>query len=158
MLDHFGPVHFPTVPRPLPNLRIESREVRKKSLCHLSRAAKREGFKQGGFPIWTCPSFFCPFLSFLGLSRFFRDFPGLLGDGPGIFPIRPFPLSRPIKSTYEEQSRKGPRRNLDIFPNKVGNARVWKPPGLASLESALTSLRLGNTGQNPLLLGHSCEN
>ena len=49
-----------------------------------------------------------PFLSFLGLSRFFWDFPDLLGDGPGIFPICPFPLSRPIKSTYEEQSRKGP--------------------------------------------------
>ena len=45
-----------------------------------------------------------PFLSFLGLSRFFWDFPDLLGDGPGIFPICPFPLSRPIKSTYEEQS------------------------------------------------------
>ena len=45
-----------------------------------------------------------PFLSVLGLSRVFRDFPDLLGDGPGIFPICPFPLSRPIKSTYEEQS------------------------------------------------------
>ena len=75
------------------------------------------GFKRGGFPIWTCPSFFllfCPFLSFLGLSRFFWDFPDLSGDGPGIFPICPFPLSRPIKSTYEEQSRKGPRHNLDL--------------------------------------------
>ena len=29
------------------------------------------------------------FVSFLGLSRFFWDFPDLLGDGPGIFPIRP---------------------------------------------------------------------
>ena len=46
----------------------------------------------------------CPFLSFLELSRFFWDFPDLLGDCPGIFPICPFPLSRPIKSTYEEQS------------------------------------------------------
>ena len=77
----------------------------------------------GGFPIWTCPSLFCPFLSFLGLSRFFRDFPDLLGDGPGIFPICPFPLSRPIKSTYEEQSRKGPRHNLDL-PRKK-----WETPG-----------------------------
>ena len=57
----------------------------------------------------------------------------MLGDGPGIFPISPFPLSRPIKSTYEEQSRKGPRHNLEPFPKKVGNTRVWKPPGLASL-------------------------
>ena len=43
-----------------------------------SRAAKRGGFKRGGFPIWTCPSFlnfvlFCPFW----------DFP----DFSGIFPI-----------------------------------------------------------------------
>ena len=49
-----------------------------------------------------------PFLSFLGLSRFFWDLPDLLGNGPGIFPICPFPLSRPINSTYKEQSRKGP--------------------------------------------------
>ena len=75
-----------------------------------SRAAKRGCFKRGGFPIWTRPLF----LSFFVLSRFFWDFPDLLGDGPGIFPIRPFSLSRPIKSTYEEQSRKGPRHNLDL--------------------------------------------
>ena len=103
----------------------------------MSRAAKRGGFKRGGFPIWTCPSFFCPFLSFLGLSRFFWDFPDLLRDGPGIFPIRPFSLSLPIKSTYEEQSRKGPRHNLDLFPKKVGNPPVWKPPRLASLNKFL---------------------
>ena len=41
------------------------------SYAQVSRAAKQGGFKRGGFPIWTCPSFFCPFLSFLGLSRFF---------------------------------------------------------------------------------------
>ena len=82
------------------------------------------------FPIWTYPSFFVlfgifPF--FLGFSRFARgwsgDFPDLLGDGPGIFPIRPFSLSRPIKSTYEEQSRKGLRHNLDLSRKKVGNPR-----------------------------------
>ena len=73
----------------------------------------------GGFPIWTCP-----FLSFLGLSRFFRDLPDLLGDGPGIFPICPFPLSRPVKSTYEEQSRNGPRHNLDL------SRKSGKHPGL----------------------------
>ena len=67
-----------------------------------------------------------PFLSFLGLSRFFWDFPDLLGDGPGIFPICPFPLSRPIKSTYEEQSRKGPRHNLDLSRKK------WETPGFGN--------------------------
>ena len=74
-----------------------------------------------------------PFLSFLGLSRFLRDFPDLFGDGPGIFPIGPFPLSRPMSSTNEEQSRKGPRHNLDLSRKKLGNPPVWKRPGLGSL-------------------------
>ena len=69
---------------------------------------------------------FLSFLSFLGLSRFIRDFPDLLGDGPGIFPIRPVSLSRPIKSTYEEQSRKGPRHNLDLSRKK------WETPGFGN--------------------------
>ena len=59
------------------------------------------GFQTGGLP--DLDSSF-PFLSFFVISRFFWDFPDLLGDGPGIFPIRPFSLSQPIKSTYEEQS------------------------------------------------------
>ena len=72
-----------------------------------------------------------PFLSFfvLGLSRFVQDFPDSLGDGPGnIFLIRPFSLSRPIKSTYEEQSRKGPRHNLDISRGKWETPRFGNPP------------------------------
>ena len=69
---------------------------------------------------------FRPFLSFLGLSRFFRDFPDLLANSPGIFPICPFRLSRPIKSTYEEQSRKGPRHNLDLS-RKPGLETRWNP-------------------------------
>ena len=72
-----------------------------------SSAAKRGGFKRGDFPIWTCPSFFVLFCPF-------RDFPDLSGDSSGIFPICPFPLSRPINSAYEEQSRKGLRHNLDL--------------------------------------------
>ena len=69
-----------------------------------------------------------PFLSFLGLSRVFWAFPDLLGDGPGIFPIRPFPLSRPIESTYEEQSRKGPRHNLDLSRKKRETPGFGNPP------------------------------
>ena len=42
------------------------------SPSHL-RAAKRGCFKRGGFPIWTCPSFFVLFCPF--------------GTFPGIFPI-----------------------------------------------------------------------
>ena len=135
-----------------------------------SRAAKRGCFKRGGFPIWTCPSFFvlfCPFgtitrhtrqshsqgipptlnqgplnrgVSNGGASRSGRflsffvlwDFPFFLGFSrfvrglSGNFPIRPFPLSRPIKSTYEEQSRKGPRHNLDLSRKK------WETPGFGN--------------------------
>ena len=68
----------------------------------------------------------------VGLSRFFWDFPDLSGDSPGIFPICPFPLSRPINSTYEEQSRKGPRHNLDLSRKKRETPRFGNPPGLAS--------------------------
>ena len=80
------------------------------------------------FFVLFCPflSFFvlfCPFLSFFVLFCPFRDFPDLLRDGPGIFPIRPFSLSRPLKSAYEEQSRKGPRHNLDLSRKK------WETPG-----------------------------
>ena len=91
-----------------------------------SRAARRGGgFKRGASRSGlVCP--FLSFLSFLGLSRFFWDFPDLLGDGPGIFPICPFPLSWPIKSTYEEQSRKAPRHNLDLSRKK------WETPGFGN--------------------------
>ena len=57
-----------------------------------------------------CLSFFVLFETFpifLGFSRIARGW-------SGIFPICPFPLSRPIKSTYEEKSRKGLRHNLDL--------------------------------------------
>ena len=106
----------------------------KRHITTLSVKGRQTGmFQTGGFPDLDLSFLFVPFLSFLGLSRFFRDFPDLLGDGSGIFAIRPFPLSRPIKSTYEEQSRKGPRHDLDLSRKKVGNTRVWKHPGLASL-------------------------
>ena len=82
----------------------------------------------GGLPDLDLSFLFCPFMSFLGLSRFFWDFPDLLGDGPGIFPICPFPLSRLIKSTYEEQSRKGPRHNLDLSRKKRETPRFGTPP------------------------------
>ena len=106
----------------------------------------------GGFPIWTCPSFFVllgPFPIFPGFSRFAR---GWCGD----FPDWSFASSRPINSSHEEQSRKGPRHIFFIlrpgrspaltttgvlssicqsgpFPKKVGNPPVWNPPSLASL-------------------------
>ena len=87
-----------------------------------SRAAKRGGFQTGGFPDLDLSFLFCPFLSFPDFSGIF---PILLGDGPGIFPDLSFSsFSAYMKSTYEEQSRKGPRHNLDL-PEKSG-----KHPGL----------------------------
>ena len=98
------------------------------------RSLNGGGFKRGGFPDLDLSFLFCPFLSFLGLSRFFWDFPELLRDGPGIFPICPFPLSRTIKSTYEEQSRKGPRHNLDLS-QKSGKHPGLEPPRLSFSQS-----------------------
>ena len=98
----------------------------------LSRAAKRGGFKRGGFPIWTCPSFFVLFCPFW-------DFP----DFSGIFPIcsgMVWGLSRFVLFlflAYYEHLRgtvpEGSATQSGPFPKKVGNTRVWKHPGLASL-------------------------
>ena len=90
----------------------------------LNQGPLNGGFSNGGVSRSGLVLPFCPFLSFLGLSRFFWDFPDLLGDGPGIFPICPFPLSWPIKSTYEEQPERV-RDTIWTFPEKSG-----KPPGL----------------------------
>ena len=79
----------------------------------------------GGFPDLDLSFLFCPFLSFLGLSRFFWDFPDLLGDGLGIFPIFLFLglLRAPTRNSPERV-----RDTIWTFPEKVGNTRVWKPP------------------------------
>ena len=92
-----------------------------------SRAANRGGVSNGGV---SRSGLVLPFVSLFVLGTFpiFRDFPDLLGDGPGIFPIRPFSLSRPIKSTYEEQSRKCPRHDLDLSRKKWETPRFVNPP------------------------------
>ena len=89
-----------------------------------------------------------PFLSFFvlfGTFPIFLGLPDLLGDGPGIFPICPFPLSRPIKSTYEEQSRKGPRHNLDL------SQKSGKHPGLETPRFSFSQLRKTSTMHIELL-------
>ena len=96
------------------------------SLKGMSRAAKRGCFKRGCFPIWTCPSLFVLFCPFWDFPDFSGIFPICSGMVRGFFPICPFPLSRPIKSTYEEQSRKGPRHNLDLSRKK------WETPGFGN--------------------------
>ena len=95
----------------------------------LNGGASNGGVSRSGL-VLPCLSFFVLF----GTFPIFWDFPDLVRDGLGIFPIGPFPLSRPIKSTNEEQSRKGPRHNPDRSRTKVGNPPVWKHPGLASLK------------------------
>ena len=72
---------------------------------------------------------FCPFLSLFGLSRFFRDFPDSLGDGPGIFPIRSFSLW--ILGLLRAPTRNSPERVRDTiwtFPEKSGKPRFGNPP------------------------------
>ena len=80
-----------------------------------------------------------PFLSFFVLFRRFWDFP----DFSGIFPIcsgmvRGFSRFVPFLflGLLRAPTRNSPERVRDTiwtFPKKVGNTRVWKPPGLASV-------------------------
>ena len=84
--------------------------------------------KREGFPIWTCP-FFCPFLFIFCPCLSFRDFPDLSGifdDFWGDFPNWSWPINF-RKSTYEEQSQKGPSTTQSGPFRRNG-----KPPGLAS--------------------------
>ena len=79
----------------------------------------------------------------LGAPLLFRDIPDLSGDGPKIFPICPCPLSRPkncLNSTYEEQSRRGPRHNPDLSQKKWETPRFGNPP--VQLLSTLFALNL----------------
>ena len=104
----------------------------------ISRAAKR-GFQTGGFPIWTCPSFFvlfCPFRDFPDLSGIFPVCSGMV-QGFSRFVLFLFLglLRAPTRSspervrdtiwTFPEKSGKGPRLETPRFGN---------PPGLASLK------------------------
>ena len=100
--------------------------------CQDSRAAKRGGFKRESFPIWTCPSFFVLFRPFWDFPDFFGIFPICPGTLRGFSRFVLLPLSRPINSAYEEQSRKGLRHNLDLSRKKWETSRFGNPPGLAS--------------------------
>ena len=65
---------------------------------------RQGGFKRGNFPSWAPPSDFPIFGTFPMLS--------------GMIPSCLFPLSRPMKSTYKEHSRKGPRHTQDLSRKK----------------------------------------
>ena len=92
-----------------------------------SRAAKRGRFQTGGFPDLDLSFLFCPFLSFLGLSRFFRDFPDLLWDGSGFSRFVPFLFLGLLRAP----TRNSPERVRDTiwtFPEKK-----WETPRFGNL-------------------------
>ena len=80
------------------------------------------GVSQSGLVLPFVSLSFLGFLIFPGFSWYVR---GLCGDFPDLF----FPLSRHCNSTYEKQSRKGPRHNPDLSRKKWGTPPppVWKP-------------------------------
>ena len=87
-----------------------------------SRAAKRGGFKRGGFPIWTCPSSFVLFGTspiFPGISRFARGWSGDFPDSSLFFLFLGL-LRAPTRNSPERV-----RDTIRTFPEKSG-----KHPGL----------------------------
>ena len=101
-----------------------SRKCARKCAWSVSRAAKRVGFKRGGFPIWTCPSFsflFCPLWDFPDFSGIFRICSGTL-RGFSRFVLFLFLglLRAPTRNSPERV-----RDTIWTFPEKSG-----KPPGL----------------------------
>ena len=94
--------------------------------------ARQTGVSNGGV---SRTGLVFPFLSFLGLSRFFRDFPICSGMVRGFSRFVPFLFLGHIKSTYEEQSRNGPRHNPDLSRKK------WETPGYGNPRFSFSQLR-----------------
>ena len=92
-----------------------------------SRAAKRGGFKRGGFPIWTCPSFFvlsCPFLSFPDFSGIFPICSGMVLGFSRFVPFLFLGLLRaPTRNSPERV-----RDTIWTFPEKSGKPPSLEPP------------------------------
>ena len=99
----------------------------------VSRAAKRGGFKRGGFKRGVSRSgLVLPFLSFLGLSRFFRDFPICLGTLPGFSRFALF-LFLGLLTAPARNSPERVRDTIRTFPEKSG-----KSPGLETPRSSFS--------------------
>ena len=77
---------------------------------------------------------FCPFLFFLGLSWGYSRFVRGLS---GIFPDWSFSSFSAYYQHLRGTVPKGSATQSGPFPKKVGNTRVWKAPGLASLKSCV---------------------
>ena len=106
---------------------FRSNLARQKNSCsrgYFSRTAKRGGFKRGGFPIWTCPSFFVLFCPFWDFPDFSGIFPICSGMVRGFSRFILFLFLGPLRAP----TRNSPERVRDIiwtFPEKSG-----KHPGL----------------------------
>ena len=118
-----------------------------------SRAAKRGGFKRGGFPIWARPSFFVLFCPFWDFPDFFWIFPICSGMVRG--------FSRFVLFLFLGQLRaptgNSPERVRDTiwtFPEKSG-----KHPGLETLRFSFSQLEgpfgvsVHGVHRNALLVG-----
>ena len=66
---------------------------------------------------------------------------GILPICPRIFRICPFHLSWPVRSTHEDQSRKGPRHTQDLSPQK------WEPLIKEIPESEIQAKFFADTGE-----------
>ena len=101
----------------------------------------------GGFPIWTCPSFFVRFCPFLGLSQCFPGFSRLVrGFSRFVLSLFLGLSTAPTRSSLERV-----RDTIRAFPEKSG-----KPPGLASLKlekakQEIIKPRIRRTGQGSSL-------
>ena len=99
---------------------------------NFSRAAKR-GVSNGGVPDLDLSLPFCPFCPFWDFPDFSGIFPICSGMVQGFSRFVPFLFLGLLRAP----TRNSPERVRDTiwtFPEKVGNTRVWKHPGLASLK------------------------
>ena len=89
-----------------------------------SRAAKRGCFKRGGFPIWTCPSFFVLLGLSRGFSRFVRRF--VRGFSRLVLFLFLGLLLAPTRNSPESV-----RDTIWTFPQKSGKHPGLDTPGLS---------------------------
>ena len=103
-------------------------------------------FQTGGFPDLDLSFLFCPFFSFFGLSRVFRVFPDLLGDGPGISRFVPFLFLGPL-GILRAPTRNSPERVRDTiwtFPKKSGKHPGLETPRFSFSQTSLLSAGFGD--------------
>ena len=130
------------------NLRFATFLVPRDTICKKSRAAKRGGFKRGGFPIWTCPSFFvlfCPFWDFPDFSGIFPICSGMVRGFSRLVLLLFLGLLRaPTRNSPESV-----RDTIWTFPEKSG-----KPPGLETPRFSFSHKKKGVRWDDSRESGH----